>query len=93
MLLNTVSHHQQININICESEKNISVVVINKTDNDIQKAEDFKNEFHRQGFYKEGFGLGLWIADQLMQMNYGKLLLEFHKPFFIAELIFFLVNK
>ncbi len=77
-----------ININISQSDKNISVQIVNKTDNDIKNVDECKSEFHRQGFYKEGFGLGLWIADQLVQKNNGDLLLSFDAPNFSAETIF-----
>jgi two-component system heavy metal sensor histidine kinase CusS len=77
-----------IHINISRSDENISFQVVNKTDNEIENAEAFKSEFHRQGFYKEGFGLGLWIVNQLVRRNNGRLTLSFKAPCFFAEFTF-----
>lgn len=75
-------------IKISQSNENILLQVVNKTNNDIKHVDELKSDFHRRGFYKEGFGLGLWIVDQLVQKNNGRLLLSFDAPYFSAEAIF-----
>ena len=76
-----------IQMMITKTSKNISLKIINQTPATISNAEDLVKEFARTDFMKDGFGLGLWITDQLMQMNDKKLLLSSKEKIFSAELI------
>jgi two-component system, OmpR family, heavy metal sensor histidine kinase CusS len=82
-LLNSV-----IRISITKHTGGISLSIQNKTDLIIDDVNKLKNEFKRADFYKDGFGLGLWIADQLIKKNDGKLSLSFFDKIFTAEIKF-----
>jgi signal transduction histidine kinase len=46
---------------------------------------EWKEEFRRQDTLKEGLGLGLFIIDQLVRKNNGRLTLDYAAPLFIAR--------
>ncbi len=53
----------------------------------VKNVEELTGEFYRQSSYQEGFGLGLWIVQQLAAMNRGSLQLTYEPPFFTAALL------
>lgn len=75
-----------INFTIIVSGQSVSTKIANVTDQIITDAESLKNEFTRASSYDEGFGLGLWIADQLLQKNQGILQLSYGNAVFTAEI-------
>ena len=76
-----------IQIIITKTSENISLKIINKTSHNIINPESLVKEFARTDFMKDGFGLGLWITDQLMQMNDKTMLLSSNQNTFCAELM------
>jgi two-component system heavy metal sensor histidine kinase CusS len=77
-----------IHVTILHTADCISLSVLNPTDLLISDPEELKSEFRRQDFHREGFGLGLWIVDQLVKRNGGELHLSFDAPFFAAKAVF-----
>jgi two-component system, OmpR family, heavy metal sensor histidine kinase CusS len=72
-----------------EKEKGIiSIGISNETENDITDIHILKNEFSQHDFRHEGFGLGLWIVDQLTQINEGKFIITYKAPTFSASVSF-----
>lgn len=53
----------------------------------VKNLAELTGEFYRQNPYQEGFGLGLWIVDQLAAMNGGSLQLTWEPPLFTAALL------
>ena len=78
----------QIEIIAEQKEENIVFNISNVTDKKIVNIEKLTNEFQREDNYKDGFGLGLWIVDQLVKKKNGNLLLSYQHPLFIAQVIF-----
>ena len=78
----------QIEIIAEQKEENIVFNVSNVTDKKIINIEKLTIEFQREDNYKDGFGLGLWIVDQLVKKKNGNLLLSYQHPLFIAQVIF-----
>ena len=78
----------QIEIIAEQKEENIVFNISNVTDKKIINIEKLNNEFQREDNYKDGFGLGLWIVDQLVKKKNGNLLLSYQHPLFIAQVIF-----
>lgn len=78
----------QIEIIAEQKEENIVFNISNVTDKKIINIEKLTNEFQREDNYKDGFGLGLWIVDQLVKKKNGNLLLSYQHPLFIAQVIF-----
>ncbi len=81
-----------IQFKITVSGQFISTKITNVTDHIIADAESLKNEFTRVTAFDEGFGLGLWIADQLLQKNRGLLLLSYENAVFTAKIKLHLVQ-
>lgn len=78
----------QIEIIAEQKEENIVFNISNVTDKKIINIEKLTIEFQREDNYKDGFGLGLWIVDQLVKKKNGNLLLSYQHPLFIAQVIF-----
>ena len=78
----------QIEIIAEQKEENIVFNISNVTDKKIINIEKLTIEFQREDNYKDGFGLGLWIVDQLVKKKNGSLLLSYQHPLFIAQVIF-----
>lgn len=66
----------------------IMVSLKNKTLLVTEDANQLKNEFKRGDDYQEGFGLGLWLTDQLLEKNGGKLDLHCKDNIFVADIKF-----
>lgn len=80
-------HHSVISFQLHESKDHISVCIQNKTKTTIENVNGLKDEFARSEQLQEGFGLGLWIADQLAVKNGLSLELSYTNYVFCAELI------
>lgn len=76
-----------INIHIFQREK-IGLEVSNLTNQTIENPENLKGQFHRNSYHKEGFGLGLWISDQLSKKNDIQLKISAKHQIFSAKLEF-----
>lgn len=89
LLANAVKHgsfNSTIEIRITKNEERISLSIQNKADLIIDDVNKLKNEFARADVYKDGFGLGLWIADQLIRKNNGALNLSYFNNIFTSEI-------
>jgi len=76
-----------ISVSIVKTNDSIFIKIINETDAIINNVESLTKEFTRNDVLKEGFGLGLWITAQLVNINKGELTLSFDNPLFQAEVI------
>ncbi len=74
-----------INLAIVREEQLI-IRIENKTQSEIKDANALKNEFERGNGSQEGFGLGLWIAEQLIVRNAGTLNLQCINGVFVSEI-------
>ncbi len=72
---------------LCENTDGVQVTIQNKTDAVINNISQLKNDFARAEKFGEGFGLGLWITDQLAERNGATLRLSSAGNTFFAELI------
>lgn len=79
-------HNSTIKISIVKNNDSIHLIVENKTNVAIENINSLKEQFIRADFYKEGFGLGLWIAAQLMEKNHGEMKLVYQDKIFTASL-------
>ncbi len=89
LIANAVKYRQAdsiIRVSITKNANSISLITENKTDVRIDDVNNLKNEFKRIDLYEEGFGLGLWIADQLLKKNNGELNLSYLNKTFIAAI-------
>jgi signal transduction histidine kinase len=66
-------------------EGGVCFSISNVTEPPAGDVAEWKEEFRRQDALKEGLGLGLFIVDQLVQKNNGRLTLDYTAPHFIAR--------
>ena len=76
-----------ISVHIFQNKK-IGMSITNVSDKAIINPENLKQQFLRDAFHKDGFGLGLWIADNLMCKNNGELSLKIKENMFVASIEF-----
>lgn len=81
------SADSQISLEISVAGQFISTKIVNVTNEVIANPEILKNEFIRLKSFDDGFGLGLWIADQLVKRNNGFLNLSCRNNMFVAEIL------
>lgn len=75
-----------IDIGISSSGNQFVITVANRTMQSID-VEKVKGEFYQGDLMNKGYGLGLWIANRLIEIQGGELLLEFDNGQFIAKCI------
>ncbi|PZR27748.1 MAG: hypothetical protein DI535_09185 [Citrobacter freundii] len=91
LLTNAVKYSRKnslIEIALIKTVDGIQLSISNETDDIIENPERLGNRFYREGFYKEGFGLGLWIVRQLAEKNEGMLTIDFADHRFISTILF-----
>lgn len=64
----------------------VVVTVQNETEVGIEDVQSLQEQFTRIEHYKEGFGLGLWIATRLSEINEALLTLHYQDKVFSASL-------
>ncbi len=79
--------YRTIALRLQESKGSISILVQNETGVAIEDVGALKQEFNRSENLQEGFGLGLWIADELANRNGFVLTLTYDDKVFSAQLV------
>lgn len=74
-----------IEIIVEQTGENILFKISNTTAKEIMNIEKLTGEFQREDNYKEGFGLGLWIVQQLINLHEGKFSISAKNGVFMAE--------
>jgi two-component system heavy metal sensor histidine kinase CusS len=64
-----------------------SVSILNTVKEPIPDVSQLKQEFKKSQELSTGLGMGLWIADQILKLHDGKLVLSYQKYVFRAEVL------
>lgn len=82
------SYATVIHLLITKKKDKIALKISNQTNLVVEKTESLTKEFSRSDFIKDGFGLGLWITNQLLTMNDATLTLSASDNTFVAVMCF-----
>ncbi|MEO6685279.1 MAG: HAMP domain-containing sensor histidine kinase [Dyadobacter sp.] len=88
---NTVKHGRPdsaVQVGIIEKTDKISIRIKNSSLIEIGDPALLTNEFSKQDSYGDGFGLGLWIVSQLVEIIGAEFKVAYVKPDFEVELSF-----
>jgi two-component system heavy metal sensor histidine kinase CusS len=77
-----------VEIGLRREEGTVRLSVQNETDTPVPVQDNLKELFSRADELREGFGLGLWLVNELAQLNGGTLELTGTEKTFIAALHF-----
>lgn len=89
LVVNTIKHglaDSLIEIQLKKQNSSIVLQLTNRANINTGNIDELKNEFVRDSSGAEGFGIGLWITDKLIELNEGKLILRYSENTFVAEL-------
>ena len=70
-----------------EADQFIKLIITNESLVAIANPTELTGGFYHQHTYQEGFGLGLWIVDQLAALNQSSIQLLYEPPRFTAVLL------
>jgi signal transduction histidine kinase len=73
-----------VSIQLLKSEK-VYVVIANPVQRVVDDIDKLKSEFKKSNELSAGLGMGLWISDQLMNLQGGDLVLSQQERHFVAE--------
>ncbi|MBC7474275.1 MAG: HAMP domain-containing histidine kinase [Candidatus Sericytochromatia bacterium] len=78
------SSESEIKIVINEDKNNHQFIIeiINKIDHQINNIEKLTDQFYRSDVLKNGYGLGLWISNKLINLHDSKISFTQEKGFF-----------
>lgn len=88
---NAVKHGRPkttLHIEIKETNEEIALNIKNESKSERVDLATLTREFRKQDFSNDGFGLGLWIVNQLAEIISAGFTISFNKPYFITELRF-----
>lgn len=91
LLENAIKHglpNSTLNIEITEKDDKIALQIQNQSQSEIDDPTLLINEFSKQDSYGDGFGLGLWIVSQLVEIIGAEFTVSYFKPDFSVELGF-----
>lgn len=77
-----------VNVELTNEADTIRLLLRNETDTLIESPSQLGREFYREGFYQQGFGLGLWIVRQLVEKNGGTIHIRNEHHQFVVEIDF-----
>lgn len=91
VLENAVKHGAEnttIWIDIIQNEDSVYLKIKNQSSVAISDLPALENEFRKNDVYSDGFGLGLWIVNELTKIIDAQFNISYGHPFFTAELVF-----
>ena len=91
LLENAIKHGQSdttVHVEIGDSNEAITLTIRNTSNNPIPDVSLLSQEFNKQDFTNDGFGLGLWIVSRLAEVIGADFEIEFFKQDFLARLSF-----
>lgn len=88
---NAIKHgkpNTTIHVEIGDSNEETTLTIRNTSNSAILDVTMLSQEFNKQDFSNDGFGLGLWIVNRLAETINAGFEIQFLKPEFVAKLSF-----
>jgi len=91
LLENAIKHgkpNTTVHVEIADSPDSTTITVRNTSNSTISDVTILSQEFNKQDFSNDGFGLGLWIVNRLAETINAGFEIQFLKPEFVTRLSF-----